>query len=233
MNICVFAYQFPHFKTEYGLKTLLSNGFNISLVIAQPFRKLNVPRSNYRISPKILANGDLEEICRRNNIKYIVTEHDSSQSISEIAESGADLGVILGARILKQRTIESFEKGIVNIHPGIIPDNRGLDNFKWAIINKLKLVNTAHFINSEIDLGDIIEELFTPVYKDDQIWDLYLRHFFSEFALMTKALDKVTNGNHIPNIVRSPGTYFSAVPPQIDAQFEEYFHIYVQEFHTE
>ena len=66
MKVCLFVYEFPHFKSEHGLKTLLSYGHDISLVIAQPFKKLSVPRSNFKISPKLPVSGDLKAICELN-----------------------------------------------------------------------------------------------------------------------------------------------------------------------
>ena len=41
----------------------------------------------------------------------------------------------LGARILKPSAFSPFRKGVMNMHPGILPDNRGLDTIKWAILN--------------------------------------------------------------------------------------------------
>ena len=41
-----------------------------------------------------------------------------------------DLGIILGSRIIKN-IINKFKIGILNMHPGILPYNRGLDTHKW------------------------------------------------------------------------------------------------------
>jgi methionyl-tRNA formyltransferase len=230
IKICVFAYEFPHFKTEYGLKTLIANGFDVVLVVAQPFKKLSVPRSNFRISPKLPVAGDLQDICVKNDITYIVASHDSSECSDAIAKSNADIGVILGARILKRPTIESLKTGILNIHPGAIPHNRGLDNFKWSIINKIPLRNTAHFINDEIDMGIVVDELTTDAYDSDEIWDLYLRHFLSEFVLLKNSLAKIQDGSYVPKVVSDHGSYFSAVPEHIDSHLTEYFQKYLLEF---
>ena len=230
LKICVFAYEFPHFKSEYGIKTLLANGFEIAVVIAQPFKKLNVPRSSFKISPTLPVNGDLQAMCKINNIRYEVTEHDSNQATDAIAATSANLGVILGARILKKTTIKKLKYGILNIHPGAIPENRGLDNFKWSIVNKLRLANTAHLIDEKIDKGDILRIRDTKVLSTDGIYDLYLRHFFSEFSLLVEALNDFTIGNDILIPVASNGTYFSAVPSDIDQEFEKYFSDFIKKF---
>lgn len=230
LEICVFAYEFPHFKSEYGIKTLLANGFKIALVIAQPFKQLNVPRSLFKISPTLPVNGDLQAICRKNNIRFEVAEHDSNEAIDAITSTSANFGVILGARILKKTTIKQLKYGILNIHPGAIPENRGLDNFKWSILNHLRLANTAHLIDEKIDKGNILRIRDTKILSTDGIHDLYLRHFFSEFNLLVETLNEFTLGNEKIIPVVSDGTYFSAVPSEIDQEFEKYFSEFIKKF---
>ena len=44
-----------------------------------------------------------------------------------------DLGIIAGSRIIKKKVINEFKIGILNMHPGLLPLNRGLDTHKWAV----------------------------------------------------------------------------------------------------
>lgn len=229
MKICVFAYDFPHFKSEYGLKKLISYGYTISGVIAQPYKHLNVPKSNFKISPKLPVSGDLQELCHKNSIKFLISNHDSEEAYNFIDEINPDIGVILGARILKEKTIAKMKEKILNIHPGLIPLNRGLDNFKWAIIKNLPMGNTAHFIDSKIDLGKIIAFTETKLYKDDSIFDFYLRHFFSEFDLMIRALKMIQESKeNLTEAINSSAenNYFSAVPNDLDEDMPIYFERY-------
>lgn len=229
MKICVFAYDFPHFKSEYGLKKLISHGYIISGVIAQPYKLLNVPRSNFKLSPKLPVSGELQELCHKNSIKFLICDHDSDEAYEFIDEINPDIGVILGARILKQKTIAKMKEKILNIHPGLIPLNRGLDNFKWAIIKNLPMGNTAHFIDSKIDLGKIIAFTETKLYNDDSISDFYLRHFFGEFDLMIKALKIIQERQENLTEATTSGAannYFSAVPDDLDEDIPIYFERY-------
>ena len=226
MKICLFAYDFPHFKSEHGLKTLLSYGHNISLVIAQPFKKLSVPRSNFKISSKLPVSGDLKTICELNNIPYLVLDHDSLKAHENIVKYKAQLGIILGARILKVATINMFIDGILNIHPGKIPENRGLDNFKWSLINNIQMANTAHLIDKKIDMGALVKVSETKVFKDDSLYDFYLRHFFSEFSLMVESLTLLQQNDVKLEKQLSDGSYFGAVPSHLDDKLINYFEDY-------
>ena len=226
MKICLFAYDFPHFKSEHGLKTLLSYGHNISLVIAQPFKKLSVPRSNFKISSKLPVSGDLKTICELNNIPYLVLDHDSLKAHENIVKYKAQLGIILGARILKVATINMFIDGILNIHPGKIPENRGLDNFKWSLINNIQMANTAHLIDKKIDMGALVKVSETKVFKHDSLYDFYLRHFFSEFSLMVESLTLLQQNDVKLEKQLSDGSYFGAVPSHLDDKLINYFEDY-------
>jgi len=47
--------------------------------------------------------------------------------------------------------INAFKIGVLNMHPGILPDNRGLDTIKWAIMKDMKQGVSCHLISKEID----------------------------------------------------------------------------------
>jgi len=195
-------------------------------VIAQPFKKLSVPRSNFKISSKLPVSGDLKTICELNNIPYLVLDHDSLKAHENIVKYKAQLGIILGARILKVATINMFIDGILNIHPGKIPENRGLDNFKWSLINNIQMANTAHLIDKKIDMGALVKVSETKVFKDDSLYDFYLRHLFSEFSLMVESLTLLQQNDVKLEKQFSDGSYFDAVPSHLDDKLINYFEDY-------
>jgi methionyl-tRNA formyltransferase len=230
MKICVFAYEFPHFKTEYGIKAMLAAGFEISAVIAQEYKSLSVPRSKANLAPPLPVFGDLRQLCALNNIPLLIADHDSPMAHEMALAHELTLGVILGARILKAPTIDLFEEGVLNIHPGLIPENRGLDNFKWSLLRRIQVANTAHLIDSKIDLGRVLKISKTPVMSDDTLASFYYRHFFSEFKLLVSTLTDLRQGSLGAQPVRGTGTYFSAVPLELDTQIEASFLDYKSRF---
>ena len=40
-----------------------------------------------------------------------------------------NIGIISGARIIDKKIIKLFKYGIINLHPGKIPETSGLDSF--------------------------------------------------------------------------------------------------------
>jgi len=229
IKLIVFGYEFPHYKTENGLRELIANGYEISLVILQKFKKLSVPISKTNVYVKPNSTGNIKELCKINDIKYIVSNHDSDLTIKELKKIKPYLGVILGARIIKKKTIDCFSYGIMNMHPGDIPINRGLDNFKWALVHQYPMTVTSHLISEKIDLGRVIKKSTVNVYKNDTVYDLSTRHFYNEFKIMINSLKYLKRNHKLINVV-DKGNYNSSLPPSIDKNIEYYFHKYKKKF---
>lgn len=232
LELVVFGYEFPHLKTENGLCELIANGYDISLVILQKFKKLSVLSSKKRVYVKQNPKGNVKKLCEINNIKYIISDHNSDHTLKRLNKIKPKLGIILGARILKKKTINLFSTGILNLHPGEIPINRGLDNFKWALVNKHPMTVTAHLISEKIDLGKIVMKSKVKVYKDDTIFDLSTRHFYNEFQTMISSL-KYLQKNFKLTEPSSKGNYYSILPNKIDKNIEHYFNKYKKKFQND
>ena len=71
MRIVVFAYDFPHFKTNHGLINLCMNGYKPIAVIGQPYINLNLPNSKLRISPVYENLKETKFICDFFNITFL------------------------------------------------------------------------------------------------------------------------------------------------------------------
>lgn len=214
----VFAYNFPHWKSQNGLVNLVAAGFRPN-VILQDRKELNIPQSKYRVVPKGEYLQPTHKICEMLGLTYTIGEHNSF-------DPGGlhDFGVILGARILSKELIERFPKGILNIHPGILPGNRGLDNLKHSIVRGLPIGVTAHLIDHRIDMGTIIKTRWVPVYHDDTIRDVYIRQRNYEQALMIEVLKM----GHLTGFPCGDSEKFGIVDEHTDSEIEHLFEMYKQ-----
>lgn len=194
MKVAIFSYNFPHYKSSMGLFNLYFNGFEIGAVFAAPPVELKFYQSKVRVSPRHQVCTDAKSFCRHADIPYYVVGHDSDFIVDFVKENKIDVGVILGARIIKTHIIEAFPKGILNMHPGLLPENRGLDNLKWAIIDNIKQGVTSHLIDSRIDMGKLIERKEIDVFLDDTLIDIHLRLQECEQKMMLRALGMIENG---------------------------------------
>lgn len=191
MNIAVFAYNFPHKKTQDFLFRLLLENIDVKCVLASDFVELNLTESILRVKPRHIDLVHPQRICERFNIPYYNVMHNSEECEELLNKYDIDLGIIAGARILKQNIIESVKIGIINFHPGILPEIRGLDALKWAIYNDLPIGVTAHLIDSKIDAGRIIMKKEVPIYKDDTLIDVSLRLHEFQVNLLPQVIKEV------------------------------------------
>ncbi len=214
MNIGVFAYNFPHWKTQEGLHNLFLHGYKPKVILAADPVKLNFYQSKIRIAPKDLFLQHPIDLAKRYDIDYHVVKHNSEKTANIVKQYNLDLGIILGARILKPIAFENFNIGVLNMHPGILPENRGLDNVKWAIINGHTQGVTTHLIDSKIDRGVMIEQETINIYHDDTLMDMHIRIQHLEQKLMISSIEKVKNGK-IGNKLEQ-GNYYKSVPEDIE-----------------
>ena len=225
MKIGIFAYNFKHKKTQEGILTLLLHHYPITCIFAAEPVELKFYQSKIRVSPKGLEYSHPQEIAQRFDIPYHVVIHNSQDCEELIQKYDLDLGIILGARILKDYIINAFKIGVINMHPGMLPHNRGLDNLKWAILKRYKQGVSVHLISKEIDQGNMIVQREIGVYEDDTLLDIFLRTQNMEQILMIEALRILESGQREFAAV-AQGNYFKSVPPEEEAtlmqKFEEY-----------
>ena len=200
MRIAVFAYNFPHKKTQDFLFNLYMAGIKISCVIACDPIQLNLPPSSFRIKPKHIDLIHPKDICDKCKYLYFVAPHNSAECERILLEHKIDLGVIAGARILKENIINSCEIGIINFHPGILPYARGLDAIKWSIYNNLLLGVTAHLIDTKIDAGKIIDVQEINLYPDDTIIDISLRIEQLQNKMLVPSINKLFEINDLNDL---------------------------------
>ena len=182
MLINLFTYDCRHRKTVDILLELIINGFKIGKVYAAPLIELDLREDNIKLSANNCYTIHTKDICDKFNIPYIVIPHKDVDA--------GELGIIGGARILPKEVIDKYSIGIINIHPGLLPENRGLDNIKWALYHDMPQGLTVHFIDEYVDRGRIILQEEIPVFEDDKIYHIHQRLVSQQPKILREALEK-------------------------------------------
>ena len=181
MILDILTYDCPHRKTVDILMELMVNNYTIRQVIAAPLIDLKLRKDIVKISANSCYTIHTKDICKKFQIPYVVKPH--------IEIEDGDIGIIGGARILSKDIIDKFDTGIINIHPGLLPENRGLDNIKWALYHNMPQGLTVHFIDRYIDRGNIIIKEEVPVFEDDKIYHIHQRLVNEQPKILRKALE--------------------------------------------
>jgi len=93
---------------------------------------------------------------KKYNLGFKVVQANDDWLFSEMSIYN-DVAVIYSFEgLLTECVITKFRKGIINIHPAILPQYRGLDGGLWALYEGGMLGVTAYKIDKGIDTGPII-----------------------------------------------------------------------------
>ena len=223
LKVGIVSYDYPHLKTEQLLHRLLFRNklaagprFDIKL-LALPFSPRPLREVLFAHRPDQERSIPTRELASRYDLDFAPCTYDSIPDV-------ADFYLVAGAGIFRESAIGG--KKILNAHPGIIPSARGLDAFKWSIFEGVPLGVTLHTIDAEVDAGEVVAIVKTPVYPSDTLELLARRHYeleldvLSEFlSLLDGAVDRDTAGYpESPPKMRMP----IQTEKEMVAKFDEY-----------
>jgi phosphoribosylglycinamide formyltransferase-1 len=98
-------------------------------------------------------------------------------------------------RLLTAEFVSKWHGRMINIHPALLPDFKGLDTHTRAIAAGAKTHGaTVHFVVPEMDSGPIIAQAAVPVRADDTPQTLAARVIVVEHKIYPAALRAVAEG---------------------------------------
>ena len=215
----LFTYDFPHKKTLDFIFYCQHYGYKIDAIIAAPKVKLPIPNQKYKAGVDLNVGViPTQELCTKLNIPYYVAPHNSKKGIEILKKYTPELGLIAGARILSSEVIECFSKGIINFHPGPIPEARGLDTAQWIVYDDLPLAVTSHFIDPRVDGGWIIKRLDMERTESDTLQDIGVRLYLGQLQIFKETMDMAglkykEDFDYVPLIAKASYKYF---PPDFE-----------------
>jgi len=112
---------------------------------------------------------------------------------AELADRVAafDVGLVVGAgymRVLTSIFLERFP-AVINVHPSLLPEFRGLDAIRRALEAGVKKTGvTVHFMVEEVDAGPVIRQEAVPVLPNDTEEELHNRLRPVEHRLLVGAV---------------------------------------------
>jgi len=93
-------------------------------------------------------------------------------------------------RLLSPSFVERWKGRILNVHPSLLPNLRGLNTHERAL--SLGLAEhgcTVHLVTAELDAGPILAQASVPVLQGDDVTALAARVLKEEHRIYPQALD--------------------------------------------
>jgi len=167
------------------LRSLLEQNYTIVAVVA------NYERSKSR------NNRDLEvaKLAEEHRIPVLLPE-----KLSEIREQLSDFNAVAGilvayGKIIPQSIIDIFPKGIINIHPSILPKHRGPTPLESAILNGDTETGVSIMqLAKEMDAGPVYSQSTLPLRGNETKQELADTLLDISQAMLTELLPGILSG---------------------------------------
>jgi phosphoribosylglycinamide formyltransferase 1 len=95
-------------------------------------------------------------------------------------------------RVLSPSLVERWKGRLLNIHPSLLPNLRGLNTHERALAQGLAEHGcTVHFVTAELDAGPIVAQARVPVLPGDDVAALAARVLKEEHRIYPEALNAI------------------------------------------
>jgi methionyl-tRNA formyltransferase len=147
------------------------------------------------------SDGTVPSFCRQNKINFIsVSTLKDPNTKCLILNTKAPVAVLADfGLIIPQEILNAFPKGIINIHPSLLPKYRGPSPVQAAILNGEKITGVSIMkVDDKIDHGPILGFEKEEILDSDTADSLYERLFKKGSTLLIKVLNSYIKGDLKP-----------------------------------
>ncbi len=152
----------PEFAVP-SLRALVGEGFDVVAVITQP----DAPQGRSRSK---LVPPPVKLVAEAEDLKVFQPEKPTDGAfLVRLRDTRPDIGVVVAyGHILKAELLELPPRGMVNVHPSLLPALRGPAPVEWAVINGLtKTGVTIMQLDAGMDTGAILHQI--PDHLDPDV----------------------------------------------------------------
>lgn len=175
IKVGILTYNKPHLKTQQVIKGLIKKKkIQINRIIISNFKQFAERKVLFNHRPFQFKGTHPNDIAKKLKVKI---ERINNKNCF----SGLDYVLICGSQIIKKKFKKKF---IINCHSGLIPQSRGLDSFKWDILLGNKIGTTLHFIDNQVDYGEIIGHKYTKIKHSNSLNEVAKNHYNNEIKML-------------------------------------------------
>ena len=175
--------------------------------------------------------------CHTKKINCISVKKAGDLEINyDIQQAKADVGIVADfGIIIPEKFIHSFPKGMVNVHPSLLPKYRGPTPAQTAILNGDKTTGVSIILLDKLmDHGAILAQEEETINLNDTAKTLYEKLFKQGGILLSQVLEKYEHNNITPKaqdhakatftkfLTRDDG-FIDLSSPQIDNKIRAYY----------
>jgi len=185
------------------LQSLIENGYKIAAVVA----------SHSDATSRQKRKLEVQEIAIKHNIPVILPERVKNIA-EELKQLKPDIGILVAfGQIIPQSIIDIFPRGIINIHPSLLPKYRGPTPIEQAILDGAQKTGVSIMgLTKAMDTGPIFDQQELELTGNESKQDITQKLHQIGAALIIKNLPSILNGNAQPTVQdESQVTYCSLI----------------------
>ena len=172
------------------LKKIIGDGFEVVGVYTQPDR----PKGR----GMKMVYSPVKEVALAHDLPVYQPENfREDETVKQLRDLQPDVvAVVAYGRILPQRVLDIPQKGCINIHASVLPSYRGSAPYQWAVLDGCKETGvTAMYLCREMDAGDMIDRVETPIGPNETAGELLDRLAVLGAGLLEKTLFAMEKGD--------------------------------------
>ena len=129
-----------------------------------------------------------------------IPHKDEDRMIEMFRAWNVDLIILAGyMRIIKNPS--KFPAPMINVHPSLLPKYKGLNVVEKAMKAGETVTGcTVHYVNEELDGGEIILQGEVPILPDDTVESLTKAIQRKEYAILPEAIQHVKQGLQVATV---------------------------------
>ena len=172
------------------LRQILSEGFVPEIIIEEDSSVGDEEREKFlkRIEGNPIAPPIAEQAAENGIPLVSVPIHKSPEVMPHLEGLELDLIVFGGTRIIRGEILDYPSDGVINAHPGLLPECRGSASPAWSVYHDIHVGSTCHFCDNGIDTGEMLIKREVAVKRGMTYEDLCYETLVLAGVLMKEAL---------------------------------------------
>ena len=180
-------------------------------------------RTNGRFGDDRKSNDYLLALSNLNVPFYFVNNHNSDASVELYSVLKIDCLINAGTpRKISKKLLnkEIIPQGVINIHPGKLPEYRGCSAVEWAIHNDDQIFNTVHYMEEDYDTGPLIKTEPYQFESNSTYVDIRSQVYLKGINLLCVAIRNIQNKEFSYKDAQKQGNlkaqYWAPIPENLE-----------------
>ena len=175
-----------------SLQRLVEDGHDVCGVFTQPDKPKNR-------GMKMTFSAVKEYALSQNLQVYQPLKMRDGEAMAIVEQLQPELIVVAAyGRILPEEILNAPQYGSINVHSSLLPKYRGAAPINWAILDGLDETGvTIMYMAKELDAGDIIHTVTTPIDPQETAQELTMRLAQLGAQALAEAVDMLRDGTAV------------------------------------